>query len=148
MKRILLLTAAIALGTAAYAQQGTPGGHFIEKWDMNEDGQVTLAEAIERRGDIFVTFDEDDDGFLSASDYAMFDQARANDHATMKDGRQGHGRGKDREGQGMTMKFNDVNGDGRVSRHEFMARTSNWYSAMDRNGDGTVTTADFGRGRG
>ena len=48
----------------------------------------------------------------------------------------------------MTMEFNDIDGDGQVSRAEFMARTPDWYSAMDRNGDGTITTADFGRGRG
>lgn len=150
MKRILLLTAAIALGTAAYAQQGNPGGHFIENWDTNEDGQVTLIEATERRSDIFLTFDEDDDGFLSSSDYAMFDEARANDRASMKEAGQGQGRGQGHgqggEGQGMTMDFNDVNGDGQVSRDEFMARTEDWYAQMDRNGDGTVTTADFGRG--
>ena len=147
MKRILLLTAAIALGTATYAQQGNPGGHFVENWDTNEDGQVTLAEATERRSDIFTTFDEDDNGYLSASDYAMFDEARANDHADNDQGQgQGRGHGKDREGQGMTMDFNDVNGDGQVSRDEFMTRTKDWYAQMDRNGDGTVTTADFGRG--
>lgn len=148
MKRTLLLTAAIILGTAAYAQQGNPGGHFLEKWDTNEDGQVTLIEATERRGDIFTTFDEDDNGFLSSSDYAMFDEARANDHASMKEAGQGQGRGKGQggEGQGMTMEFNDVNGDGQVSRDEFMARTNDWYVQMDRNGDGTVTKADFGRG--
>ncbi|WP_456390596.1 EF-hand domain-containing protein [Profundibacter sp.] len=149
MKRILLLTAAIALGTAAIAQQGNPGGHFIENWDTNEDGQVTLAEATERRSDIFTTFDEDDDGFLSASDYAMFDEARANDHANDGQGQgrgRGRGHGQDREGQGMTMDFNDVNGDGQVSRDEFMTRSKDWYAQMDRNGDGTITTADFGRG--
>jgi len=152
MKRILLLTAAIALGSAAYAQQGNPGGHFIENWDANEDGQVTLAEATEKRSDIFLTFDEDDNGFLSASDYAMFDEARANDHANMQQGGQGNGQGRgqghggqDREGQGMSMEFNDVDGDGQVSRDEFMARTPDWYATMDRNGDGIITTADFGR---
>ena len=145
MKRILLLTAAIALGSAAYAQQGNPGGHFIENWDMNEDGQVTLAEATEKRGDIFTTFDENDDGVLSTDDYAMFDEARANDHEAMADGGMGQGGGQDREGQGMSMEFNDVDGDGQVSRDEFMARTSDWFANMDRNGDGTITTADFGR---
>lgn len=150
MKHILLLSAAIILGTAAYAQQGNLGGHFIENWDTNEDGQVTLIEATERRGDIFTTFDENDDGFLSSRDYAMFDQARANDRTSMKEAGQGQGRGQGhgqgREGQGMTMDFNDVNGDGQVSRDEFMARTKDWYAQMDRNGDGTLTTADFGGG--
>lgn len=156
MKRILLLTVAIALGSVAAAQQGNPGGNFIEKWDENNDGQVTLIEATERRGDIFMTFDADDDGVLSRSDYALFDGARANEHAAMKQDGQGQGQGKgqgsgrgrgaDREGQAMTLEFNDVNGDGQVSREEFLSRTSVWYAQMDRNGDGTVTAADFSRG--
>lgn len=116
MKRILLLTTAIAFGTAAYAQQGNPGAHFLEKWDSDEDGQVTLVEVIERRGDIFTTFDEGDDGFLSAKDYIMFDEARANDQAAMKAAGQGQGKGQGGEGQAMTMEFNDVNNDGQVSR--------------------------------
>ena len=150
MKRILLLTAAIALGTAAYAQQGNPGAHFLENWDTHEDGQVTLAEATERRSDIFLTFDEDDNGILSASDYATFDEARANDHANLEQGGQGQGQGsvQIRAEQGLTLEFNDINGDGQVSRDEFMAKTADWFATMDRNGDGTITTADFGRGRG
>lgn len=153
MKRILLLTVAIALGSAAaYAQQGNPGAHFLENWDTNEDGQVTLAEATERRGDIFLTFDEDDNGVLSASGYATFDEARANDHANLEQGGQGRGAGQGQGGvqiraeQGLTLEFNDINGDGQVSRDEFMARTADWFATMDRNGDGIITTAGFGRG--
>jgi len=161
MKRIPLLIAAIALGSVAYAQQNVPGAHFIENWDFNEDGQVTKEEAVERRGDIFTTFDENDDGILSASDYAAFDEARAADHESMRQGGgmgmgqgkgmgQGHGMGKGggqySRGEGMTLKFNDVNGDGQVTREEFMARTDDWYAMMDKNGDGTITADDFGRG--
>ena len=146
MKRILLLTAAIVLGTAVSAQQGNLGGHFFENWDDNADGQVTLAEATTKRGEIFFTFDEDDDGVLSASDYITFNEARDNDHATMKEAGRGQGHGPDRENQGMTMDFNDVNGDGQVSRDEFISRTHDWFAMMDRNDDGTITAADFGRG--
>jgi len=153
MKRIPLLIAAIALGTVAYAQQNIPGAHFIENWDFNEDGQVTKAEAVERRGDIFTTFDENDDGILSASDYAAFDEARDADHEAVQQGddaEQGKGKGQDGgkygRGQGMALQFNDVNGDGQVSRDEFIDRTDDWFAMMDKNGDGTITADDFGRG--
>lgn len=156
MKRILLLTAAIALGTAVTAQQGNPGGHFMETWDENQDGQVTLVEATQRRSDIFLTFDEDDNGVLSASDYAMFDEARTENKTSMRQSGQrqgkgqgqtrGQGRGQGRDGQGMALEFNDINGDGQVSRDEFITRTDQWYATMDRNNDGTITTTDFGRG--
>ena len=91
MIRISLTAALIALGAMAHAQQGSPGLHFIENWDLDGDGQVTLAEATERRGDIFVTFDADDNGVLSPEEHDFFDEARAND---MKENGMGQGMGK------------------------------------------------------
>lgn len=142
MKRITLLIAAMAIATMANAGNGQPGGHFVENWDGNEDGQVTLEEATERRGDIFVTFDENDDGFISAEEYMAFDEARAADHEGENAGA-GKRNGR-RASVGMELDFNDVDNDGRVSREEFLARTADWFAILDRNGDGVVTTGDFG----
>ena len=50
------------------------------------------------------------------------------------------------EEQGMLRAYNDLDGDGLVSRDEFMARVPDWFSMMDRNGDGTVSEEDFGKG--
>lgn len=147
MKRLTILIAAIAFGTAVNAGNGQPGAHFIESWDQDEDSQVTLAEVTERRGDIFVTFDEEDDGVLSAQDYVMFDAARAADQEG-QGGQGGHGQGggnAQKASVGMELEFNDVNGDGSVSNEEFMARSADWFQILDRNQDGVVTTADFGR---
>ena len=91
MIRISLTAALIALGAMAHAQQGSPGLHFIENWDLDGDGQVTLAEATERRGDIFVTFDADDNGVLSPEEHDFFDEARAND---IKENGMGKGMGR------------------------------------------------------
>ncbi|KAF0174313.1 MAG: EF hand domain-containing protein [Rhodobacteraceae bacterium] len=44
----------------------------------------------------------------------------------------------------MMRAFNDTDGDGLVSRDEFMAKTADWFAKMDRNGDGNVTVDDFG----
>ena len=147
MKRIALTLAAIALGTATYAGNGQPGAHFIESWDLDEDGQVTLAEITERRGDIFVTFDEEDDGVLSKQDYVAFDAARAADQEGNEQGGQGHGGGGNavKASVGLELEFNDVDGDGSVSNEEFLGRSADWFQTLDRNQDGIVTTADFGR---
>ena len=59
---------------------------------------------------------------------------------------QGLGHGMGGEEQGMGRVFNDVDGDDRVSREEFMARVPDWFAMMDRNGDGGITTSDFGPG--
>lgn len=146
MKRLTILIAAIAFGTAVNGGNGQPGAHFIESWDLDEDGQVTQAEVTERRGDIFVTFDEEDDGVLSAQDYVMFDAARASDQEDKGQGGQGHGGGNAQKASvGMELGFNGVDGNGSVSLKEFMNRSVDWFQILDRNQDGVVTTADFGR---
>ncbi|MGV6846839.1 MAG: EF-hand domain-containing protein [Marinibacterium sp.] len=144
MTRTLLLATVLAVPMALplYAQPGQPGAHFVENWDLDENGSVSLDEVTERRGDVFLSFDADENGKLDDEEYAVFDQARAND----MEGQQGHGHGAMvRAETGMHKDFNDANGDGYVSRDEFMSKSGEWFQMIDRNGDGVVTTADFGR---
>ncbi|SPF75357.1 hypothetical protein ALP8811_00344 [Aliiroseovarius pelagivivens] len=174
-----LATAALVIALPALAQN-QPGAHFIEMWDLDENGSVSIEEARERRGDIFTTFDADDDGVLSAEDYVLFDEAR---EADMKEhgigqgqgGGQGQGQGQGKgqgqgqgkghgQGQGkghgqgkgqgmgehsaamsMTRENADINGDGQVTREEFIAGVDAWFPKQDRNGDGVISQEDFGR---
>ncbi|MEC3861514.1 EF-hand domain-containing protein [Mesobacterium sp. TK19101] len=168
MIRPLAITALVLSTGMAFAQQGNPGGHFVENWDLNGDGQVTLEEATERRGDVFTTFDSDENGILTAEEYDLFDEARANDmenngmgHGNGGGQGQGQGKGQGQGGgqghghgaadgmrnpaNGMLREFTDANGDGEVTRDEFIASVPVWFENMDRNGDGVVTVADFGR---
>lgn len=124
--------------------QGTPGAHFIENWDLDEDGQVSLAEVTERRGDVFYTFDADENGLLDAEEHDLFDEARAHD---MQQNGMGGGHGRNNPANGMKRSVTDADGDGQVSRAEFMAAVPAWFERMDRNADGVVTPEDFGRGR-
>jgi len=166
MNRITTLTAALSLvAGAALAQDQVPGEHFIENWDMNGDGAVTAEEATERRGDVFLSFDSNEDGFIDAEEYKLFDEARANDMKEMGYGQgqgqqgkgQGMGQGQGQNGKGMgqgglpgqaaygmSLEVNDLDKDGKVSREEFISQAPNWIAGMDRNGDGQVTSADFG----
>lgn len=129
----------------AFAQQGSPGSHFIEQWDINGDGQVTLAEAEEKRGDVFGMFDEAEDGVLDDADWAAIDA-----HLTTE--MEGKGAAADLgRGPGklirtsMTAAFNDADADGKVTRAEFIGATKTLFSQIDRNGDGLMTSADFGK---
>lgn len=143
MKLFTTLTAALILGTgAAFATENQPGAHFIENWDMNGDGSVSVADATEKRGDVFYMFDQNEDGYLDAQEYVLFDQTRAEDAANNGGG---HGKGNmKRMQEGMTLGFNDVNGDGKVSKDEFLTRTAAWIEMADRDGDGVISEADFG----
>lgn len=147
---IKFITAAVfslAIAGTAHAQNA-PGAHFLENWDLNEDGIVSLEDATERRGDIFAMFDQDDDGVLSAQEYELFDDTREAD-AKLNAGGHGNGNGKgkggfDRAQDGLTMTFNDLDENGSVTKDEFVSRTADWLTMIDRDGDGKVTMADFG----
>lgn len=158
MTRILPGTAAaLMLASAAFSENLGPGSHFVTNWDLDSNGSVSLEEATERRGDIFTTFDANNDGLLSHEEYTAFDEARAADQAAMREEMggegmgqgMGHGKGKGHgnpEDSGMMREFNDGDGDGQVSRDEFLSRVPDWFAKMDRDGSGAITTDDFGPG--
>ncbi|MFD3190068.1 EF-hand domain-containing protein [Sedimentitalea sp. HM32M-2] len=136
--------ALLALGLAgpAIAQQGQPGAHFIENWDQDGDRQVTLQEATQKRAELFTMFDQDENGLLDTTEYQLFDMTR---QADMAENAGGHGKGPMKSvNQGLTLPFNDVNGDGAVSRDEFRDRTADWMAGFDRDRDGVISTTDFG----
>jgi hypothetical protein len=137
IKRIIATAALLAATSMASAEMR--GQHFVENWDLDGDGKVTAAEAQERREMIFLTFDANEDAFLDADEYKLFDEARANDMAD----RPHRGQRMRAAANGMRLDANDKDGDGRVSRGEFLAQASTWIIAMDRNGDEVVTVEDF-----
>lgn len=136
----MLLAAALAFPAAA--QQGNPGAHFLENWDLNEDGQVTAAEATEKRREVFYMFDQDENGVLNATEYDLFDETRKADMDTNAGGQKGQMRDVSKA---MTRAFNDVDQNGVVSEKEFLSQVPAWFEMMDRDGDNLLTTADFGR---
>lgn len=146
MRTFFLLSTALTLVAGmTLAQQGQPGANFIEQWDMTADGIVTLDEAIEKRVEIFVMFDVAGDGVLDAADWegvaahlAAEEGDKGGDHAM------GRGPGKLIHAA-MTLAYNDANGDGVVTSDEFNTATRTLFPQIDRNGDGLMTVADFGR---
>ncbi|HHB83911.1 MAG TPA: EF-hand domain-containing protein [Devosia sp.] len=138
----LATLASLLLAGSAMAQGNAPGAGFIDNWDLDGNGAVTLEEIIEKRGEVFYMFDQDEDGVLSAENYKLFDEARAADQAQAAGN--ANGGGEQRGAKGMTLEFNDDNGDGEVSLDEFVGNSDEWFAIMDRNGDGEVTSADFG----
>ena len=138
----LATLASLLLMGSAMAQGNAPGAGFIDNWDLDGNGAVTLEEIIEKRGEVFYMFDQDEDGVLSAENYKLFDEARAADQAQAAGN--ANGGGEQRGAKGMTLESNDDNGDGEVSLDEFVGNSDEWFAIMDRNGDGEVTSADFG----
>ncbi|MEA5161009.1 EF-hand domain-containing protein [Cereibacter johrii] len=132
--------------TGAAAQ--TPGATFLEQWDADGDGRVTLEEAQSRRADLFDAFDSDGDGALEPQELADMGAMRA---AMQEANRAATGRpfradASGAAGTGGPVRL-DRDGDGRVSRDEFVGSTGSWFAWRDRDGDGALTPADFGRRR-
>jgi len=145
MKRTILTAAFLSFTVLSASAQGAPGSHFLENWDLNLDGKVSLEDAKERRADIFVMFDMDENGELSAEEYKLFDKTREEDAAQNAGGHANGGMRRTQEG--LTLAFNDVDGNGSVSKEEFVGKSADWLALIDKNGDGEVTAADFGPGK-
>lgn len=142
MKKFTLTALALCLPLSAFAAE-SPGAHFIENWDLNGDGTVSLEDLTEKRGDVFYMFDQDENDVLDAKEYVLFDETRAADMAENA-GAHGGGQGGKRMQEGLTLSFNDTDGDGQVSRAEFLEKSKAWFAVIDRNADGVVDVDDFG----
>ena len=119
-----VMSAAIAVaGGTALARSGGHGhGPQIdfETMDRDGDGQITQAE-LQAMGEAhFADADTDNDGFLSAAELEAQAMARAAQHAARM------------------MERMDANGDGKVTREEFMQGHDAMFDAMDTNGDGVI----------
>ncbi|CAM5549637.1 hypothetical protein FALB51S_00008 [Frigidibacter albus] len=141
-----VVVALLSLTLPAFAQQGQgggqPGAQFIQNWDLSDNGHVSRADFLQRRDDIFRMFDVDETDVLEHEEL----QAIA-EHLAAEQGQPGHGDGGRGPGRiihdAMTLQFNDVNGDGVISRAEFAESSARVVDMLDVNGDGKIDMADF-----
>lgn len=140
MKNLILISAALAFSSTATLAQTTPGDQFMQSWDLNGDGIATLEELREMRGDVFYTFDANEDSFLDAEEYVMFDEARQNDVSNYEADQREQ---MQAVADGMSLSNSDTNSDGSVGQDEFLAGTDDWFAVLDKNGDGGITLDDF-----
>lgn len=146
MKHLIASSAALILSSnlALASGHANPGAHFIETWDLDGDGAITLAEATEKRSDIFYMFDTDENGILNDQEYSVFDDTR---EADMQENAGAMAKDRNNPANGMMRQFTDVNGNGQISRDEFITTTPAWFSRMDKTDDGLITGDDFGKGK-
>jgi hypothetical protein len=130
---------ATVLSTAAAAQSASLE-HFLEQWDGNGDAIVTRAEIRQGREQRLYAFDVDGDGFIDPQEYARFDKVREAGIARFAAQDQENIR---RVAKGLTHEWNDADGDGRVSRAEFLDGGDTWLKALDKDGDDRVTIRDL-----
>jgi Ca2+-binding EF-hand superfamily protein len=135
---LLAFTVAFSTALPALAQQGQ-GAMMRERFDSideNGDGAIAVKEAAAWHDIVFVTMDADDNGALTFEEYMEV--------------RMGAGAGKNPERQQARQEQKaarfpemDANGDGTLSRQEFMAGGESHLMAADSDGDGQVSFEEF-----
>jgi len=139
--KIRMTTAASLLFATTALAQTTPDGQFMDNWDLDGNGTATIAELREMRGNVFLSFDANEDGALDAGEYVTFDEARQNDVNIYQGAQRAQ---MQKVADRMSLAASDRDGDGKVTREEFLAGADTWFAELDRNADGGITLDDFG----
>ena len=149
---MMILAATLAAfggATLAQGQGNGPMAGFVQEWDMNADGRVTLADFAERRTTQFDMFDLNGDARIDAEEQANMAQTIAGAQEANHGAESGHGQGGNGPGAqihaAMTAAYADADHDGNLSAQEWEAATQRLFAELDRSGDGQLDRADFRR---
>lgn len=126
MRGILIAAGLMALMTGAALAQGGGGGPLdrLRAMDANKDGNITKAEARAARETMFRGLDTNADGFVTEAERTALREAA---------GKDGPGRG----GGG-----GDTNGDGKISRAEFLDAPYRGFDRLDANNNDIVEASE------
>lgn len=113
---------------------GGPGGPAaemaIERFDVNEDGQITKEEVTTVTAEKVKTFDANGDGALSLEEYKALWTDAMNERIVR------------------SFQFHDPDGDAQVTLEEYSDTFDKLFARFDRNGDDTIVADEFGPPRG
>ncbi|OJW73937.1 MAG: hypothetical protein BGO57_02005 [Sphingomonadales bacterium 63-6] len=130
----LILPTSIAIATAlclapvqAQAQGQRDPGKLLERSDLNGDGRITRAEYTEARTRLFDRLDQNKDGVINQND--------AGKRRLMK-------RPSSEQLQELAAHM-DADGDGRVTRQEFVNGPAPMFDQADGNNDGVIDAREM-----
>jgi Ca2+-binding EF-hand superfamily protein len=128
MKYVIALTALALVSASSLVMADDAGGArrgaFVERLkaaDTNGDGMLSKSEAaaLPRLAEHFDAIDANKDGFVTFEELRAFHQSHHGKHGGMKAA--------------------DTNGDGKISRDEFLAQAAARFDRLDANKDGVLT---------
>lgn len=178
MKKIVIglsLAAALTAGGAVYAQgamhrdgdgvatraeaQAKAEERFTKR-DANRDGKLDASDREARRAAMFDRMDADKNGQVSRAEFIAMHTMRqgmraarhaGGDHAMNGEGRGGEMSGYRMGGRGMhggMIRIADANGDGAITRQEFVTASLTRFDRGDANRDGQLTSEERSAARG
>lgn len=125
LKTILIAGALIAASSAASSQPHS-GGNPFEAADTNDDGMVVRDEFIAARAELFARMDRNSDGFIDEADRAEHEA----EHRRGERGKRRHAR-------------MDSDGDGKLSKDEFVSAGTPLFDRMDTDHDSVLSSAEL-----
>jgi Ca2+-binding EF-hand superfamily protein len=115
----------VAVRAAGHAHDRADPGQMFERADANGDGRITRDEFVSAHKALFTRLDRDGDGYLTSAD------------APRRLRNRGGG-----EGQAAGLRLMDTDGDGRISRQEFIDGSLKLFDRADANHDGVVDSQE------
>jgi hypothetical protein len=117
-------------------ERGGKGGavRALAAADANGDKSVTTEEFQQLQAEMFTWMDRDGDGALTVHDRSPIHQRLA--------AKRDAGAGEGLQGRRGGAQF-DIDGNGAISRDEFLNRETPMFDRLDANADGVVTSAEI-----
>ena len=119
MRQLTLLLIGLVLSCSTQAQNRMGGGDMLVQMDSDADGSITKQEFLAGREQMFTKRDRNADGYLDSEDMG---QRAARGGERMKQVR-------DRL---------DTDGDGKISKNEFVSADTPLFTSADKDSNGTL----------
>lgn len=135
MLKVILMAGALVLSTSAMAQTRFGSGEMLEQADANKDGMIDKDEYKAARAAQFEKMDRNADGFLDSQDRPQRSAESQDEHGPT-------GRKPGERGAAMIAQL-DSNGDGKVSKEEFMSAPTVFFDRADTDHDGVLSAKEL-----